>query len=471
MHKKQILWLAVLIQATISGFAQSTATINWTNVHQQIDGFGASFDLEGQTLTSGQQALFLGTGAGQLGLSIDRVPVPNGAEFPGSCASVSASCAGSGIGTMISDMQAVVAAGGSIYASNVGLPPAYIVSASGPCPPSGYGVNPVTGTLNPSDYGAYAQWQLNFAESVKAQIGVYPKGISLQNEPDQCDDGILWSPSYIDTFVKNNWGPTFNSNSIPTLIFIPEAGNYNPDLSALGGTCGTDSSCSQYASFNLHDYDAQLSGTNTVTPDPLPGGWPAHRYWETEASCTGSFPSFCTSDSSGDITNALYWGAVVDQRMQDNMNAWLWWEATYTGVASYSLLDSTNTTVLKRGYMLGQYSKFVRPGYYRIDATHNPQSGVSVSAYQQTSSNTLVIIATNYTGSSLSQTFNITNAPTFSTLAPTITSASQNLAQLSNVSLSGNSFTYTLPAQSIMTFVGSTASIPPPTNLSGTVVQ
>jgi len=96
---------------------------------------------------------------------------------------------------------------------------------------------------------------------------------------------------------------------------------------------------------------------------------------------------------------------------------------------------------------------------------------VSVSAYQQTSSNTLVIIATNYTGSSLSQTFNITNAPTFSTLAPTITSASQNLAQLSNVSLSGNSFTYTLPAQSIMTFVGSTASIPPPTNLSGTVVQ
>jgi glucuronoarabinoxylan endo-1,4-beta-xylanase len=121
--------------------------------------------------------------------------------------------------------------------------------------------------------------------------------------------------------------------------------------------------------------------------------------------------------------------------------------------------------------VLAQYSKFVRPGYYRIDSTRQPQTGVSVSAYQNTGGGNLVIIATNYTGAAVSQTFNITNAPTFSTLTPTITSASQSLAQLSNVSLSGNSFTYTLPAQSIVTFVGSTASIPPPTNLSGTVVH
>jgi glucuronoarabinoxylan endo-1,4-beta-xylanase len=110
--------------------------------------------------------------------------------------------------------------------------------------------------------------------------------------------------------------------------------------------------------------------------------------------------------------------------------------------------------------MLGQYSKFVRPGYSRIDATHLPQTGVSVSAYQDTGTESLVIIATNYTGSAVSQTFNLTNAPKLSTLTPTITSASLNLAERSNVSVSGNSFTYTLPAESITTFVGS-ASIPP----------
>jgi glucuronoarabinoxylan endo-1,4-beta-xylanase len=129
------------------------------------------------------------------------------------------------------------------------------------------------------------------------------------------------------------------------------------------------------------------------------------------------------------------------------------------------------SAVAKRAYVLGQYAKFVRPGYYRIDATRQPQTGVSVSAFQDTPSSTLDIIATNYTGSPVSQTFNITNAPTFSTLTPTITSASLSLAAQSNVSVSGNSFTYTLPADSITTFVGR-ASIPlPPTNLTSTVLQ
>jgi len=96
---------------------------------------------------------------------------------------------------------------------------------------------------------------------------------------------------------------------------------------------------------------------------------------------------------------------------------------------------------------------------------------VTVSAFQNKSTNTLVIIATNYTGSAVSQTFNLTNAPTFSTMTPTTTSASLRLATQSNLSVSGNSFTYTLPANSVTTFVSSGSAPPAPTNLSGTVVQ
>ena len=115
---------------------------------------------------------------------------------------------------------------------------------------------------------------------------------------------------------------------------------------------------------------------------------------------------------------------------------------------------SSNGTAALRAYMLGQYGKFVRPGYYRIDATHLPQTGVSVTAYQNTSNNTLVIIATNYTTKPLSQAFTLSNAPTFTSVTPTTTSSSQSLAQQSPVSVSGNGFTYNLPAQSITTFVG-----------------
>jgi O-glycosyl hydrolase len=97
-----------------------------------------------------------------------------------------------------------------------------------------------------------------------------------------------------------------------------------------------------------------------------------------------------------------------------------------------------------------------------------------VSAYKPPTTNTIAIVATNYDSSSHSITFTLSNAPTFSTLTPVITSSTQNMATLTGVSLTSNSFTYTLPAQSIITFSGTGSGgggggTGPPTNLNGTL--
>jgi glucuronoarabinoxylan endo-1,4-beta-xylanase len=298
----------------------------------------------------------------------------------------------------------------------------------------------------------------NFVKSLQSQAGVNLYAISIQNEPDQCQgyDSALWSASQIDTFISANLGPTFASNGISTLIFMPEGGNYTNTLN-LGGTCGTDSACTNYVSgYNWHDYGAVLSGTNSVTANPYPSTWASgKKYWETEASCIlgASNPTFCQSGFNTDITDALQWAAVIDQRIAvDGANAWLYWWMVGDASDDEGLTNGSGA-VAQRAYMLGQYAKFVRPGYYRIDATHNPVSGVSVSTYQNRTTNTLVIVATNYTGSEVSQQFNIINAPTFSNVTPTITSANLSLATQSSVAVSSNSFTYTLPADSITTFV------------------
>jgi glucuronoarabinoxylan endo-1,4-beta-xylanase len=287
-------------------------------------------------------------------------------------------------------------------------------------------------------------------------------------------DSTSWSASDIDTFVKNNLGPTFASSGLSTLIFAPEASNYSATTN-LGSTCATDSSCSQYVGgFNWHEYQGSLSGTNTVAPNPYPSGWAAgKKYWETEASCGNGFgPNFCQSGFNVNITDALDWAAIIDQRIAvDGANAWLYWWLLEGNPSDDESLTDGGSNVAKRAYILGQYSKFVRPGYYRIDATHLPQSGVSVSAYKNTGTNALVIIATNYTGSPVSQQFALTNAPSFSAVTPTTTSASLSLAQQAQVSVSNGSFTYTLPANSITTFVSSAAGPAAPTNLTGTVVQ
>jgi glucuronoarabinoxylan endo-1,4-beta-xylanase len=443
-----------------------TATVNWTDVHQVIDGFGASNAFRSNSMSSSDQSFFFGTGSGQLGLSILRVMVPDGSGTVGDCSTVNTGCAGPTTG----DMSAVLAQGGRIYASPWAPPGAYTTNGSSICT-AGSG----NGTLATGSYANYATWLANFAKSVQAQVGAYPYALSIQNEPDQClgYDSALWTSAQIDTFVKDNLGPTFAADSLPTLIFIPENGSYSALTGSNGGnTCGTDTSCTSYVGgYNWHDYDAALSGTNTVTADPYPSGWATgKKYWETEASClTNPAPNWCLSYPNTTIADALQWAAVIDQRIAgDNANAWLYWWLNGNGSDDQGLTISSGNPA-KRAYMLGQYGKFARPGYSRIDATRAPQTGVSVSAYKDPSGTVLAIVATNYTGSAVSQTFNITNAPAFSSVTPTQTSTSLSLSTLSKVSVSDNSFTYTLPDQSITTFVGGTSAPSAPINLSATV--
>jgi glucuronoarabinoxylan endo-1,4-beta-xylanase len=90
---------------------------------------------------------------------------------------------------------------------------------------------------------------------------------------------------------------------------------------------------------------------------------------------------------------------------------------------------------------------------------------VYVTAFQNTSSGTLVIVAVNTNGSNTSQSFSVTNAPPFSALTPYVTSASLSLSAQAAVSPSANEFTYTLPAESVTTFVGS-SSVQPPVGLT-----
>jgi hypothetical protein len=101
----------------------------------------------------------------------------------------------------------------------------------------------------------------------------------------------------------------------------------------------------------------------------------------------------------------------------------------------------------------------VRPGYYRIDATD--LTGPMVSAYTDTNSGAFAIVAVNTNATlSISETFTLTNVTLASpSLTPWITSLSQNATNNQPaVTVSGSSFSYTLPAMSVVTLVGTTAS-------------
>jgi glucuronoarabinoxylan endo-1,4-beta-xylanase len=139
-------------------------------------------------------------------------------------------------------------------------------------------------------------------------------------------------------------------------------------------------------------------------------------------------------------------------------NAYVWWWAldwnAGGGVTNYGLVD-TNNDPNYYGLAVAQFSRFVRPGDLRVSATANPVAGVYLSAYG--GNGQLVIVAINTNGSATSVPFYI-EGQSVNSVIPYQTSASESVAQLSAISASGGEFTYSLPAESITTFVAAASA-------------
>jgi glucuronoarabinoxylan endo-1,4-beta-xylanase len=136
----------------------------------------------------------------------------------------------------------------------------------------------------------------------------------------------------------------------------------------------------------------------------------------------------------------------VDSFAVANFNAYVWW---YVKRSYGPIDDSGNRT--KRGCVMAQFARWVRPGYVRVNCTYNPSSNVYVVSFK--SGSKVVVVAVNTGTSSVSQTFAMSNGTAPTSMTPYRTSSSQDLATLSAIAVSGGSFTNTLPGQSITTFV------------------
>lgn len=446
---------ALILFALAAPIMAQTSTINWTSPQQTIVGFGGANQGQFADMSSATHSLVFGNGSGQLGLSVLRSGVADSGGDFGDCTTINSNCAG-----RITDTQAVAAAGGIMIGMPLSPPASMKTNGSTTCT-GGSG----SGMLKTASYGAFATYLSNWIASVKNFAGVTPYALSVQNEPDFCPpyDGTLYSGSQLQTFIKTNLGPTLAANGqTSTLISLSDAAHYS-GLPAVADPCAGDSACNAFVgAYSFHPYDATVSGS-TATNMPLPSGLSTgNGYWATEMSQGSNYGPACGSYTSftNTIQDAQCWGAIVDQLLNNNANMVLYWQIVDFGgtapptATNGSLISNAaaGSVVAKRAYMLAQYSKFVRPGYQRIAATARPLSNVSVTAYK--SGNNLSAVLTNYDASPHAITLNLTNAPTFTSLTPTITSATQNIVALSSVAVSSNSLTYTVPAQSIVTLTG-----------------
>ena len=462
MTKVHLILTAFCLTISATPLFGQSVTINWTNTHQVIDGFGANCsDLaacDGMTAAQAQAAFDPVNG---IGLSLLRDVIPSDGSCSGACNFESETPA-----------QYIIKYGGKVWATPWS-PPAPMKSNGSTICNTGSGKS----TLNTSSYGAFASYVASFATQFKAHYGAPLYAISVQNEPNFCPttyDGTTWNSTQIDSFVKSNLGPTLAGTGVK--IVIPEGSSWD-NLGSLADTCMTDSSCLQYVGIVAnHDYTMQ-NGLNpgSVVQSYSNLGSSAH-LWETETACLQ--PTSCPLGAAfnGSLQDGINWAYIIHLYLtKANVSAWHYWRLfNSSGANNNEALIQSDGTVATRFYILGNWSKFVRPGWVRIDATSNPASGVYVSAFKDPVAGGFAVVAVNQNSSSVSLPISLSGFPTVDSVTPTVTSSGTNLKDQEAVSVSSNSFTYSLPAMSVVTFHGATSTnsgknLTPPTSLTATV--
>jgi glucuronoarabinoxylan endo-1,4-beta-xylanase len=278
----------------------------------------------------------------------------------------------------------------------------------------------VGGAINTAHFADFAAWMKSFWTAAgSANVDI----MSLENEPDYSPnyECCSWTAQNFDDFCKT-YAP-----QIGKPIMMPESMNYN------------------YAVSNTALNDATAAANITYIGGHLYGGIPGTAYtlalnlgkhvWETEHYIDGDGATQCMQVAS----------EIMACLNNLNMSAYNWWWMTYNtndGICNGS-------TPMHRAWVIGQFSKWVRPKFVRVDATYAPQAGVNVVAFKGTN---YVIVAENSNTTSQSVTFACSNA-TIPSVTKYTSSQTKNGANDGTVTATANSFTTTLDAQSVTTFV------------------
>lgn len=278
------------------------------------------------------------------------------------------------------------------------------------------------------------QWASALAQFAKDAVamGVPLFAISSQNEPDGTNFNHFTAPQIVD-WIKTYLGPAMQGTGVK--IIAPETVNwcgfssYEPAIMA-------DATASSFVPIlATHEYGC----TPKAYPDIAKAG---KEFWETEI-----YESETTTDEG--INAGLNTAKLMHDALTiSNVNAWhYWW---IHGDADTGLFTNTSSTPSKRLWVMGNFSRFVRPGFVRVAAPAAPTAGVTMTAYY--GNNRVVVVAINTSASSVSRSFGIAGM-SVGKVTPWVTDSANNLQAQAAVTPSGNAFTYALPATSVTSLV------------------
>ena len=384
---------------------------------QIIRGFGAA-NIVGwrPDMTSEEIETAFGTGDGQLGLSILRLRIePDPARWAAS----------------VPTAQRAQDMGVLIFASPWNAPDELLV-------PGAEG-----DTIAVDKYDEYAAHLAAFNDFM-SDHGVDLYAISVQNEPDYAEEWTGWSPEGIVTFLRDH------APSIGTRVIAPESFQFRRNYS---DPILNDSLAAAHTDIiGGHTYGGGL-GPYPLARDMGKEVWMTEHYTDSQHSAN-LWPL------------ALDVGEDIQRTMLSNMSAYVWWYIVRyygpiaDGEASAAFPDESfgeRGEVTKRGYVMSQFARFVRPGYVRVHTgPAGPFSRVSTTAY--TGDGKLVIVAVNASVSAQDVTL-VLEGSTAGSFHRFVTSETQNVEPLDDVLVADGGLAVTLGPKSVTTFVSEPGAV------------
>lgn len=389
--------------------AASDANINLSSEKQLIKGFGGiNHPAWIGDLTAAQRETAFGNGPNQLGFSILRIYVDENRN---------------NWYREVATAKRAIEQGAIVFASPWN-PPSDMVET--------FNRNGDTNAkrLRYDKYAAYAQHLNDFVTYMKDN-GVNLYAISVQNEPDYAHEWTWWTPQEILRFMKENAGSIQN-----TKVMAPESFQYLKNMS--DPILNDPQALANMDILGAHTYGTQFKDFAYPLFKQKGAG---KELWMTEVYYPNSDNN--SSDRWPEALDVSY--HMHNAMVEGDFQAYVWWYIR----RQYGPMNEDGS-ISKRGYNMAHFSKFVRPGYYRVDATKNPDTNTFVSAYK--GDNKAVIVAINRGTSAVSQKFVLQNGNA-STVSSWVTDSSRNLASGAPITVSGGAFTAQLPAQSVTTFV------------------
>lgn len=414
---------AILSVTTASIFPPKTVSaadvcvIDTDTEYQTIRGFGGINHPEwAGDLTQAQRQTAFGNGENELGLTVLRVFVnPDSSQW----------------NKALPTAQFATQMGVTVFASPW-EPPANLTESGGS-----------NGKLHlpKSNYAAYAKHLNDFGAYMKANdVDLY--AVSVQNEPDYASEWTYWSTDETTDFIAN-YGDQITS----TRLMSPESFQYAPENASWvpdgGKKFYRKILNNSKAMENCDVFGTHFYGTQRLWMDFPELENSGKEIWMTEVYVPNS-----DKDSANRYPEALQVSENIHNAMVvGNMSAYTWWYIR----RNYGLMTEDGK-ISKRGYCMAQYSKYVRPGDVRIDATEQPADNVYVSAYKG-DDNQVTIVAINEGTESYSQEFSVDADAQIIEVDRYRTSASENLAKTEDLEHDSSSFWAQFPAESVSTFV------------------